>query len=280
MHNPQIWALLAHTIPAVSQSFVCPARASLWVLGACDPQYKEQDRTYFARCCFRLRAAVQGARLVEDMQGDASGGMEPLPASVREWATAAALTHMRFGTNLETQQHLGPARPGFHALSCRFVREPMSCMFKLNSTRPMGIRLCHEAHQSFSGAQIARCGLLLAYVRPAKADMHSALVMQAFSNTSQTKRYTRASHTDMHEHHLAYHDILQIMGSCTHAPYGMYAPFTGAPFHDHSPHHNPYQGPGRGTTIGAHNEHFDFTHAHPHVDRSTCMCAQATSQIA
>lgn len=76
------------------------------------PNTKNKTGLSFARCCFKLSAAVQGARLVEDMQGGASGGMEPLPASVREWATAAALTHMRFGTNLETQQHLGPARPG------------------------------------------------------------------------------------------------------------------------------------------------------------------------
>lgn len=130
MHNPQIWALLAHTISAVSQRFVRPAHASLWVLGACGPSTKNKTGLSFAHCCFKLRAAVQGARLVEDMHGAASGGMEPLPASVREWATAAALTHMRFGTNLETQQHLGPARPSFHALSCRFVRESMSCVSK------------------------------------------------------------------------------------------------------------------------------------------------------
>ena len=43
--------------------------------------------------------------------GGASGGVDPLPASVREWATDAALAHMRFGSNLETQQYLGPARP-------------------------------------------------------------------------------------------------------------------------------------------------------------------------
>lgn len=122
MHTPQILALLAHTISALSQKVRAPCTCFTLGLGACGPSTKNKTGLSFAHCCFKVRAAVQGARLVEDMHGAASGGVEPLPASVREWATAAALTHMRFGTNLETQQHLGPARPSFHALSCRCTR--------------------------------------------------------------------------------------------------------------------------------------------------------------
>lgn len=110
--------------------------------------------------------------------------------------------------------------------------------------------------------------------------MHSALVIQACNNTLPTEGCTHVSHTDMHKHHLANYGIIQTLGLCTHASYGMYVPYTGAPLHVNSPHHNPCYGPGRVTTTGAPNEHVDFTYANPHVDRSTCMFAQATLQIA